>query len=208
MDFFKVTAYLIYLWHCYKHRWAAQSLVPLVCVVHRCSFRAMQSNVVASWRPSWRSGASVPSSLLSSPPTLHRINLSPFTKTWWRLCTSTRLMSFSCCSQRFAKGLRCGTCGGTWRTPKVFHWTGLSGPQFDLYQWLNEAHPVFSERTRLLELVHGALCVCGQDPEPEFQTPFHLFTKHWAWLLRHHFPDHYSDCLRLLMTSKCTPQSK
>lgn len=74
--------------------------------------------------------------------------------------------------------------------------------QFDLSQWLNEAHPVFSERTRLLELVHGALCVCGRDPEPEFLTPFHLFAKHWTWLLRHHFPDHYSDCLRLLMTSE------
>ncbi|KAM9858500.1 ectopic P granules protein 5 homolog [Aulostomus maculatus] len=73
--------------------------------------------------------------------------------------------------------------------------------KFDLCQWLNEAHPVFSERTRLLELVHGALCVCGRDPEPELLTPFHLFTKHWTWLLRHHFPDHYSDCLRLLMTS-------
>ncbi|XP_034728378.1 ectopic P granules protein 5 homolog [Etheostoma cragini] len=73
--------------------------------------------------------------------------------------------------------------------------------KFDLSQWLNEAHPVFSERTRLLELVHGALCICGRDPEPEFLTPFHLFTKHWTWILRHHFPDHYSDCLRLLMTS-------
>uniref|UniRef100_A0A3B5ANU0 Ectopic P-granules autophagy protein 5 homolog n=1 Tax=Stegastes partitus TaxID=144197 RepID=A0A3B5ANU0_9TELE len=73
--------------------------------------------------------------------------------------------------------------------------------KFDLSLWLNEAHPVFSERTRLLELVHGALCVCGRDPEPELLTPFHVFTKHWTWLLRHHFPDHYSDCLRLLMTS-------
>ncbi|XP_034396490.1 ectopic P granules protein 5 homolog isoform X2 [Cyclopterus lumpus] len=73
--------------------------------------------------------------------------------------------------------------------------------KFDLSQWLNEAHPVFSERTRLLELVHGALCVCGRDPEPELLTPFHLFTKHWTWILRHRFPDHYSDCLRLLMTS-------
>ncbi|TDH12695.1 hypothetical protein EPR50_G00049980 [Perca flavescens] len=73
--------------------------------------------------------------------------------------------------------------------------------KFDLSHWLNEAHPVFSERTRLLELVHGALCVCGRDPEPELLTPFHLFTKHWTWILRHHFPDHYSDCLRLLMTS-------
>uniref|UniRef100_A0AAQ4S5V1 Ectopic P-granules autophagy protein 5 homolog (C. elegans) n=1 Tax=Gasterosteus aculeatus aculeatus TaxID=481459 RepID=A0AAQ4S5V1_GASAC len=73
--------------------------------------------------------------------------------------------------------------------------------KFDLSQWLHEAHPVFSERTRLLELVHGALCVCGRDPEPELLTPFHLFTKHWTVLLRHHFPDHYSDCLRLLMTS-------
>uniref|UniRef100_A0A672I9K1 Ectopic P-granules autophagy protein 5 homolog (C. elegans) n=1 Tax=Salarias fasciatus TaxID=181472 RepID=A0A672I9K1_SALFA len=73
--------------------------------------------------------------------------------------------------------------------------------KFDLPQWLNEAHPVFSERTRLLELVHGALCVCGRDPEPELLTPFHLFTKHWTWLLRHHFPDHYSDCVRLLMNS-------
>ncbi|CAB1426368.1 unnamed protein product [Pleuronectes platessa] len=73
--------------------------------------------------------------------------------------------------------------------------------KFDLFQWLSEAHPVFSERTRLLELIHGALCVCGKDPEPELLTPFHLFAKHWTWLLRHHFPDHYSDCLRLLMTS-------
>nr|XP_020450035.1 ectopic P granules protein 5 homolog [Monopterus albus] len=73
--------------------------------------------------------------------------------------------------------------------------------KFDLSQWLNEAHPRFSERTSLLELVHSALCVCGRDPEPELLTPFHLFTKHWTWLLCHHFPDHYSDCLRLLMTS-------
>ncbi|XP_076006821.1 ectopic P granules protein 5 homolog isoform X2 [Genypterus blacodes] len=73
--------------------------------------------------------------------------------------------------------------------------------KFDLCQWLNEGHPVFSERTRLLELIHGALCVCGRDPEPELLTPFHLFTKHWTWLLRHRFPDHYSDCLRLLMAS-------
>uniref|UniRef100_A0A3P9IPL1 Ectopic P-granules autophagy protein 5 homolog (C. elegans) n=1 Tax=Oryzias latipes TaxID=8090 RepID=A0A3P9IPL1_ORYLA len=72
--------------------------------------------------------------------------------------------------------------------------------KFDLTQWLNEANPVFSERTRLLDLVHGALCVCGREPEPELLTPFHLFTKHWSCLLRHHFPDHYSDCLRLLMT--------
>ncbi|XP_029018537.1 ectopic P granules protein 5 homolog [Betta splendens] len=73
--------------------------------------------------------------------------------------------------------------------------------KFDLSQWLNEAHPVFSERTRLLEFIHEALCVCGRDPEPELLMPFHLFTKHWTWLLRHHFPDHYSDCLRHLMTS-------
>lgn len=73
--------------------------------------------------------------------------------------------------------------------------------KFDLTHWLKEANPIFSERTRLLELVHGALCVCGQEPEQELLIPFHLFTKHWTWLLRHHFPDHYSDCLRLLMTS-------
>ncbi|KAM9743565.1 ectopic P granules protein 5 homolog [Menidia menidia] len=73
--------------------------------------------------------------------------------------------------------------------------------KFDLSLWLNEANPVFSERTRLLELVHGALCVCGRDPEPELLTPFHLFTKHWTMLVRNHFPDHYSDCLRLLMNS-------
>ncbi|XP_056130367.1 ectopic P granules protein 5 homolog [Lampris incognitus] len=73
--------------------------------------------------------------------------------------------------------------------------------KFDLTQWLTEAHPAFSERTRLLELVHGALCVCGRDPEPDLLTPFHLFTKHWTVLLCHRFPDHYSDYLRQLMTS-------
>ncbi|XP_055017592.1 ectopic P granules protein 5 homolog isoform X2 [Boleophthalmus pectinirostris] len=73
--------------------------------------------------------------------------------------------------------------------------------KFDLVQWLTETNPVFSERTRLLELVHGALCVCGKEPEKELLTPFHVFTKHWTLILRHHFPDHYSDCLRLLMNS-------
>ncbi|KAK0149453.1 Ectopic P granules protein 5 [Merluccius polli] len=73
--------------------------------------------------------------------------------------------------------------------------------KFDLPQWLTEAQPAFSERSRLLELVHGALCVCGPAPEPDMLTPFHLFTRHWAKLLRHHFPDHYSDGLRLLMNS-------
>uniref|UniRef100_A0AAV2MR95 Ectopic P granules protein 5 homolog n=1 Tax=Knipowitschia caucasica TaxID=637954 RepID=A0AAV2MR95_KNICA len=29
--------------------------------------------------------------------------------------------------------------------------------KFDLSQWLNETNPIFSERTRLLELIHGAL---------------------------------------------------
>lgn len=90
--------------------------------------------------------------------------------------------------------------------PHPFYFSFLFHPfffQFDLSTWLNEAHPVFSERTRLLELIHGGLCVCGRDPDPELLTPFHLFTKHWTSLLCHHFPDHYSDCLRLLMTSKC-----
>ncbi|XP_072288559.1 ectopic P granules protein 5 homolog [Eucyclogobius newberryi] len=73
--------------------------------------------------------------------------------------------------------------------------------KFDLIQWLTESNPIFSERTRLLELVHGALCVCGREPENELLTPFHVFTKHWRLILRHHFPDHYSDCLRLLMKS-------
>ncbi|KAK7934057.1 hypothetical protein WMY93_004953 [Mugilogobius chulae] len=73
--------------------------------------------------------------------------------------------------------------------------------KFDLIQWLTETNPVFSERTRLLELVHGALCVCGKEPEKELLIPFHVFTKHWTLILRHHFPDHYSDSLRLLMNS-------
>ncbi|XP_041741789.2 ectopic P granules protein 5 homolog [Coregonus clupeaformis] len=73
--------------------------------------------------------------------------------------------------------------------------------KFDLSAWLSEAQPVFSERSKLVELVHAALCSCGLDPEADLLTPFHLFTRHWTLLLRHHFPDHYSDCLRLLMTS-------
>ncbi|XP_071259097.1 ectopic P granules protein 5 homolog [Salvelinus alpinus] len=73
--------------------------------------------------------------------------------------------------------------------------------KFDLSAWLSKAEPVFSERSRLVELVHTALCSCGRDPEADLLTPFHLFTRHWTLLLRHHFPDHYSDCLRLLMTS-------
>ncbi|CAB1319873.1 unnamed protein product [Coregonus sp. 'balchen'] len=60
---------------------------------------------------------------------------------------------------------------------------------------------LLTKRSRLVELVHTALCSCGRDPEADLLTPFHLFTRHWTLLLKHHFPDHYSDCLRLLMTS-------
>lgn len=73
--------------------------------------------------------------------------------------------------------------------------------QFDLSQWLSGAQPAFPERSRLLELIHLALGACGLEPEPEVQMPFNLFCAHWTRLLRHQFPDHYSDFLRLLMQS-------
>lgn len=167
--------------------------------------REMQRSVAVSWRLSWSSGGFALSFPPSSLPTQRPVSWCFSTKTSWHRCPSTAPMSFSCCSLRLVH------VQVEWRngmyTPQTT--CQLQCPlltlfplQFDLSQWLNEAHPVFSERTRLLELVHGALCVCGRDPEPEFLTPFHLFTKHWTWLLRHHFPDHYSDCLRLLMTSE------
>ncbi|KAG7481387.1 hypothetical protein MATL_G00066210 [Megalops atlanticus] len=73
--------------------------------------------------------------------------------------------------------------------------------KFDLSQWLSSAQPPFSERSRLMELVHLALGACGLEPDPEVLLPFNLFCKHWTQLLCHQFPDHYSDFLRLLMQS-------
>ncbi|XP_064152807.1 ectopic P granules protein 5 homolog [Anguilla rostrata] len=73
--------------------------------------------------------------------------------------------------------------------------------KFDLSQWLSSAQPPFSERSRLMELVHLALSACGLEPEQEVLLPFNHFCKHWTQLLRHQFPDHYSDFLRLLMQS-------
>lgn len=194
--------------HCYSGNSRLNHKVNFLATlffVSRCLSRAMQRNVAAFWRPFWSRGVFVHSFPPSSLPTLRPMSSSFSTKMWWHHYTSTVLMSSLCCSQRLAK-TKMSHSKERWYTLKIFQ-SHIPLPslrlQFDLFQWLNEAHPVFSERTRLLELVHGALCVCGRDPEPELLTPFHLFTKHWTWLLRHHFPDHYSDCLRLLMTSEC-----
>ncbi|KAM4808384.1 ectopic P granules protein 5 homolog [Rhinophrynus dorsalis] len=73
--------------------------------------------------------------------------------------------------------------------------------KFDLNHWLNSAKPSMSERTKLLESVHLALTLCGLVPEENLLMPFNIFCKHWNSVLRYQFPDHYSDCLRLLMQS-------
>ncbi|XP_073485440.1 ectopic P granules protein 5 homolog [Aquarana catesbeiana] len=73
--------------------------------------------------------------------------------------------------------------------------------KFDLNHWLNSAKPSMSERSKLLESVHLALTLCGLEPEEELLMPFNIFCKHWSSILRYQFPDHYSDCLRLLMQS-------
>uniref|UniRef100_A0A672N741 Ectopic P granules protein 5 homolog n=1 Tax=Sinocyclocheilus grahami TaxID=75366 RepID=A0A672N741_SINGR len=73
--------------------------------------------------------------------------------------------------------------------------------KFDLTQWLSVTQPQFSERSRLMAIIHQALCTCGLEPEPEVLMPFNIFCKHWTELLLYQFPDHYSDFLRLLMQS-------
>ncbi|KAK1176492.1 hypothetical protein AOXY_G1382 [Acipenser oxyrinchus oxyrinchus] len=73
--------------------------------------------------------------------------------------------------------------------------------KFDLVFWLSSSQPHFSERSRLMELVHLALTSCGLQPDDEILMPFNLFCKHWTQLLCYQFPDHYSDFLRLLMQS-------
>ncbi|XP_078406611.1 ectopic P granules protein 5 homolog [Cetorhinus maximus] len=73
--------------------------------------------------------------------------------------------------------------------------------KFDLKLWLNSTKPIMSERTRLLEMIHLALVLCGFQPEEEVQMAFNIFCKHWMYVLQYQFPDHYSDFLRLLMQS-------
>ncbi|XP_053557038.1 LOW QUALITY PROTEIN: ectopic P granules protein 5 homolog [Bombina bombina] len=73
--------------------------------------------------------------------------------------------------------------------------------KFDLNHWLNSAKPSMSERTKLIESVHLALTLCGLVPEEDMLMPFNIFCKHWNSVFRYQFPDHYSDCLRLLMQS-------
>ncbi|KAG1968633.1 ectopic P granules protein 5 homolog isoform X1 [Pimephales promelas] len=73
--------------------------------------------------------------------------------------------------------------------------------KFDLTQWLSATQPLFSERSRLMAIIHQALCICGLEPEAEVLMPFNIFCKHWNELLLYQFPDHYSDFLRLLMQS-------
>uniref|UniRef100_H3A8A6 Ectopic P-granules autophagy protein 5 homolog (C. elegans) n=1 Tax=Latimeria chalumnae TaxID=7897 RepID=H3A8A6_LATCH len=77
--------------------------------------------------------------------------------------------------------------------------------KFDLVHWLNSTKPSLSERTKLLNLIHLALIACGLQPEEEVLLPFNIFCKHWTHVLEYQFPDHYSDCLRLLMQS-CAEQ--
>lgn len=78
----------------------------------------------------------------------------------------------------------------------------LSLLQFDLVQWLSTSQPPFTDRSRLIELIHLALTACGLEPEPEVLMPFNLFSKHWTQMLVYQFPDHYSDFLRLFTQSK------
>ncbi|MEE6509995.1 hypothetical protein FKM82_028866 [Ascaphus truei] len=73
--------------------------------------------------------------------------------------------------------------------------------KFDLNHWLNSAKPSMAQRTKLLESVHLALTLCGLVPDEDLLMPFNIFCKHWNSVLRYQFPDHYSDCLRLLMQS-------
>ncbi|KAI5613067.1 ectopic P granules protein 5-like isoform X2, partial [Silurus asotus] len=73
--------------------------------------------------------------------------------------------------------------------------------KFDLVQWLSASQPAFTDRNRLIELIHLALTACGLQPEPEVLMPFNLFCKHWTQLLVYQFPDHYSDFLRLFTQS-------
>ncbi|XP_065123099.2 ectopic P granules protein 5 homolog isoform X1 [Paramisgurnus dabryanus] len=73
--------------------------------------------------------------------------------------------------------------------------------KFDMTQWLSATQPSFSERSRLMAIIHQALCTCGLEPEAEVLMPFNIFCKHWTELLLYQFPDHYSDFLRLLMQS-------
>ncbi|XP_059504787.1 ectopic P granules protein 5 homolog isoform X2 [Stegostoma tigrinum] len=73
--------------------------------------------------------------------------------------------------------------------------------KFDLILWLNSTKPAMPERTRLLEIIHFALTLCGFQPEEEVQMAFNIFCKHWMYVLQYQFPDHYSDFLRLLMQS-------
>ncbi|MGH0172201.1 UNVERIFIED_CONTAM: hypothetical protein FKN15_063006 [Acipenser sinensis] len=89
--------------------------------------------------------------------------------------------------------------------------------KFDLVFWLSSSQPHFSERSRLMELVHLALTSCGLQPDDEILMPFNLFCKHWTQLLCYQFPDHYSsaeqlispDCWRAsLRTLGCTSPPK
>lgn len=73
--------------------------------------------------------------------------------------------------------------------------------KFDMIQWLSASQPPFTDRSRLIELIHLALTACGLEPEPEVLMPFNLFCKHWTQLLVYQFPDHYSDFLRLFTQS-------
>ncbi|KAK2845489.1 hypothetical protein Q7C36_010343 [Tachysurus vachellii] len=73
--------------------------------------------------------------------------------------------------------------------------------KFDLVQWLSTSQPPFTDRSRLIELIHLALTACGLEPEPEVLMPFNLFSKHWTQMLVYQFPDHYSDFLRLFTQS-------
>ncbi|XP_038646713.1 ectopic P granules protein 5 homolog isoform X3 [Scyliorhinus canicula] len=73
--------------------------------------------------------------------------------------------------------------------------------KFDLMLWMNSTKPIMSERTRLLEIIHMALTLCGFQPVEEVQMAFNIFCKHWMYVLQYQFPDHYSGFLRLLMQS-------
>ena len=71
--------------------------------------------------------------------------------------------------------------------------------QFDPAQWLSNCEPALAVRSQFIEVLGEALVSCGLEMDNRCMMMFGIYRTHLQVMLKHHFPEHYGDVLRLIL---------
>ncbi|XP_071788389.1 ectopic P granules protein 5 homolog isoform X2 [Asterias amurensis] len=71
--------------------------------------------------------------------------------------------------------------------------------KFDPAQWLSNCEPALAVRSQFIEVLGEALVSCGLEMDNRCMMMFGIYRTHLQVMLKHHFPEHYGDVLRLIL---------